>query len=79
VISGLRPLRRFAEVPQLSLRAALASLPAVAASVSPPQTSLLGGSVSEYAVTRVKPDGTQQLFLIYFVRDPDGIWRLDTM
>ena len=57
----------------------LASLPTVAASVSAPAPALITGTVGEYFVTRQAPDGTQRLFLIYFIRDADGVWRLDTM
>jgi PKD repeat protein len=59
--------------------ALLASLPTVAASVSAPERGVLTGSVGEYFVTRQIPDGTLRLFLIYFIRDADGVWRLDTM
>lgn len=59
--------------------ALLASLPAVAASLSAPERGVLTGSVGEYFVTRQAPDGTLRLFLIYFIRDVDGVWRLDTM
>lgn len=37
-------------------------------------TSLTG----EYAINRVI-DGVNQIFFIYFLRDPDGVWRLDSM
>ena len=59
--------------------ALLASLPAVAASLSAPERAQLNGSIGEYFLTRRAPDGTLRLFLIYFVRDADGVWRLDTM
>jgi IPT/TIG domain-containing protein/glucodextranase-like protein len=59
--------------------ALLASLPTVAGSVSAPERSKLTGSIGEYFVRRQAADGTTRLFLIYFVRDVDGVWRLDTM
>jgi len=59
--------------------ALLSSLPSIATSVSAPQRGDLTGSVGEYFVTRQGTDGVSRLFLIYFVRDVDGVWRLDTM
>ncbi len=59
--------------------ALLGSLPAVVASISAPERALLTGTVGEYFVTRQAPDGSLRLFLIYFLRDADGVWRLDTM
>lgn len=59
--------------------ALLPSLPVVSASVSAPERAQLTGSIGEYFVTRQAPDGTLRLFLIYFIRDADGVWRLDTM
>jgi len=56
-----------------------ASLPAVAASVSAPELGLITGTVGEYFVTRQASDGSLRLFLIYFIRDADGVWRLDTI
>lgn len=55
------------------------SLPAVAASVSAPEPGLMTSTVGEYFLTRQAPDGSLRLFLIYFIRDADGVWRLDTM
>ncbi len=59
--------------------ALLSSLPAVAASVSAPQPGLVTDTVGEYVVTKPASDGSLRVFLIYFIRDADGVWRLDTM
>jgi hypothetical protein len=39
---------------------------------------LVSPGIGEYAVNRMI-DGENQLFFIYFVRDADGVWRLDSM
>ena len=38
----------------------------------------IADSFAEYAVTRTS-NGSKQVFLIYFVRGNDGIWRVDSM
>jgi len=35
-------------------------------------------SVFGYAVNRTA-DGVSRVFLVYFIKGPDGIWRLDSM
>lgn len=32
----------------------------------------------EYAITRTL-DGVQTVFFLYFVKDPTGVWRLESM
>jgi glucodextranase-like protein len=54
------------------------TLPQIAGSFSPLQSSSIGDSVAEYAVNRMI-DGTNRVFLIYFLLDVDGVWRLDSM
>jgi hypothetical protein len=50
----------------------------VVASYSALQNVSVTSSTGEYAVNRVI-DGVDQIFFIYFLRDPDGVWRLDSM
>lgn len=57
----------------------LPSLPAVVASLSSIKPAQLANTVGEYVVTRQAPDGTLKLFLIYFILDADGVWRIDSM
>ena len=45
---------------------------------SPLLRSAISGSIGEYAIVRPE-NGQQNLFLIYFVKTQDGIWRLDAM
>ena len=53
-------------------------MPAIVASYSELEQISLTGDVGEYAITRT--DGaTKRLYLIYFMRDADGIWRVDGM
>jgi hypothetical protein len=40
--------------------------------------STLNTAYGEYAVKRHR-DGKNHLYFIYFLRDPDGVWRLDEM
>jgi hypothetical protein len=54
------------------------SLPQIAASFSDLQMMSLRGDVGEYVVNRVI-DGVNRAFFIYFLRDTDGVWRLDSM
>ena len=51
---------------------------AIAASYSSPAATNINGTLSEYAVSRML-NGTRRLFLIYFARDTDGVWRLSSM
>ncbi|MHB8405808.1 MAG: hypothetical protein ACYDCJ_10340 [Gammaproteobacteria bacterium] len=45
---------------------------------SPLLRSSISGSIGEYAIVRPW-GGHQSLFFIYFLKDQDGIWRLDAM
>jgi hypothetical protein len=58
--------------------ALLPYMPAIVASYSPLEQVSLTPKVGEYAMSRF--DGqTKRLYLIYFVRDADGVWRVDGM
>jgi hypothetical protein len=52
--------------------------PEIVASYSPLAQSSLTENIAEYAVTRMD-GGVKRLYLIYFVRDANGVWRIDTM
>ena len=52
--------------------------PTMVASYSTLQRLSLSGNVGEYAVNRMV-GGQNRIFLIYFVLDTDGVWRLDSM
>lgn len=45
---------------------------------SPPMRSSTSGDIGEYGVVTTNA-GVRQLFLIYFVKGTDGVWRLDSM
>jgi hypothetical protein len=58
--------------------ALLPNMPAIVASYSPLEQLSLTANVAEYAITRM--DGaTKRLYLIYFMRSADGVWRIDGM
>jgi hypothetical protein len=50
----------------------------IMASYSPLQRVSLSGDIGEYAVNRTI-DGQNWIFLIYFLQDEYGAWRLDAM
>ncbi len=50
----------------------------IVGSYSPLARSSITGDISEYAVKRTE-GGVPQLYLIYFLRGADGIWRIDEM
>jgi len=53
-------------------------LPEIVASYSPLAQSSINDDIAEYAVTRL--DGAiKRLYLIYFLRDANGVWHLDGM
>jgi hypothetical protein len=52
-------------------------LPAIVASYSDPQFVSEGPGYLEYAVARVI-DGETKIFLVYLLRDADGVWRMDS-
>ena len=56
----------------------LPDMPAIIGSYSAAQTMSITQDIGEYAINRTI-DGVNSLFLIYFLRDVDGVWRLDSM
>ncbi len=50
----------------------------ITASYSPPRNVSMSEALGEYAITRVS-NGKAHLFLIYFLKDADGVWRLEAM
>ena len=60
------------------LDALAAEIAQIVASFSPPLRSSLNSTIAEYAVVRVQ-GGLKRAYLVYFVRDSDGVWRIDSM
>jgi hypothetical protein len=58
--------------------ALLPHLPGIVASYSPLRGVSINATVAEYAVNRTL-SGESYLFLVYFLRGPDGVWRIDGM
>lgn len=56
----------------------LAQMPQIIASYSPLRRVSITGEIGEYAINRTI-GGRNKLFLIYFLKDSDGVWRLDAM
>jgi PKD repeat protein len=56
----------------------LSEMPGIVASYSALQRVAVSTDMGEYALNRTI-DGRNRLFLIYFLRDYDGLWRLDAM
>ena len=56
----------------------VAEMPAIVASYSAPQFVSADSDYFEYAINRVI-DGENQIFLVYLLRDGDGVWRMDSM
>jgi len=56
----------------------LPNLPGVLASYSPVRGVFISGDVAEYAVNRTL-GGENYLYLVYFTRGRDGVWRVDGM
>jgi len=50
----------------------------IVASYSPLRQVSFSHDIGEYAVTRMA-EGQKRLYLIYFLKDGDGVWRLDSM
>ncbi|NOT56456.1 MAG: hypothetical protein HOP18_17805 [Deltaproteobacteria bacterium] len=50
----------------------------IIASYSPLQRVSVSENVGEYAIIRTL-DGANHLFLLYFVKDHEGVWKLDAM
>jgi len=53
-------------------------LPQIVASFSSPQLVSVTNEIGEYAINRTI-GGVDRIFLIYFMRDADGVWRIDDM
>jgi sulfur relay (sulfurtransferase) complex TusBCD TusD component (DsrE family) len=60
------------------LDALLPFMPEIVASYSPLEQVSITNGIAEYAVTRLDA-GVKRLYLIYFLRDANGIWRIDGM
>jgi PKD repeat protein len=60
------------------LRALEPHLPAIVTSFSPLEQAALFPHLAEYVVGRPIA-GVNRLFFVYFARDLDGVWRLDSM
>jgi hypothetical protein len=58
--------------------ALLSYMPGIVASYSPLEQVSLTPKAGEYAMSRMDGE-TKRLYLIYFVRDSDGVWRVDGM
>ncbi|CAH1194081.1 40-residue YVTN family beta-propeller repeat-containing protein [Candidatus Nitrotoga sp. BS] len=58
--------------------ALLPDMPEIIASYSPLQRLQIYPDIGEYAVNRVI-HGVNRIFLIYFLLDNDGVWRIDSM
>lgn len=58
--------------------ALLSHMPEIIASYSPFQQVSISAEIGEYALTRII-DGQNRLFLVYFLKDSDGVWRLEAM
>ncbi len=58
--------------------ALLPNMPQIVGSFSAPQSVSLGDGIGEYGVNRTI-NGQNRLFLIYFGRNGDGVWRLGSM
>jgi len=56
----------------------LPSMASIVGTFSDPHTMTLTNELGEYAVTRMI-DGEQRVFLIYFGRNGDGLWRIGSM
>ena len=56
----------------------LPDLPQIVGSFSPPLRAQLGTGYSEYAVVR-EIEGLRRVYLIQFVQQTDGLWRIESM
>jgi choice-of-anchor A domain-containing protein len=56
----------------------LPAMPRIIASYSPLQQVSLSPALGEYGVNRMI-NGVNRVFLIYFLRDPSGVWHVDAM
>jgi hypothetical protein len=53
-------------------------MPSIVASYSPLARASISAGIGEYAVTRLE-GSAKRLYLIYFLRDVNGVWRIDEM
>lgn len=58
--------------------ALLPNMPQIVASYSPLARVSISEDIGEYAINRTY-QGQNHLYLIYFLKDTDGVWRLDAM
>jgi hypothetical protein len=56
----------------------LSDMPAIIASYSPMQLVSMSSGLAEYAINRTI-NGEDRIFLIYFLKGPDDVWRIDAM
>ena len=61
-----------------AVNALLPSMPLIIASYSPLQRFQIYPNIGEYAINRVI-HGVNRIYLIYFLLDNDGVWRIDSM
>ena len=54
------------------------NMPQIVGEFSVLQPVTVGDTVASYAVNQTV-NGVNRLFLVYFLRDADGDWRLDSM
>lgn len=54
------------------------NLPQIVSSFTTPQLTNISNTLGEYVVGRTI-DGVNHIFFIYFLRDIDGVWRIDSM
>lgn len=60
------------------IEALMPRMPQIVASYSPLAQASISEHIGEYAVTRMDGE-TKRLYLIYFLRDATGVWRIDGM
>jgi PKD repeat protein len=58
--------------------ALLPHMPEIVGSYSPLNRVSISGDIGEYAINR-SYQGQRRIYLIYFLKDADGVWRLDAM
>jgi len=58
--------------------ALLPNMPQIIASYSPLKRVSISENIGEYAINRTY-QGENRLYLIYFLKDADGVWRVDAM
>jgi hypothetical protein len=56
----------------------LPHMPEIIASYSPLRRVSVSPDIGEYALSRVI-DGQNRLFLVYFLKDENGVWKLEAM